>query len=80
MLRTFRERGKGSQEFIIGSHRKPEAVVMSYERYIDMVDRLADQEMRQVAETRLAAGGASEAVDLNEIARSVGVDPERTRI
>lgn len=79
MLRLFRERGVAAQDFIIGSRRRPEAVVISYDRYLQLVEQRADQEMRAVSEARLASA-ASVAVDLDDIARDVGVDPERTRV
>jgi PHD/YefM family antitoxin component YafN of YafNO toxin-antitoxin module len=79
MLRLFRERGLAAQDFVIGSRRRPEAVVISYDRYLELVDPRADQEMRAVSEARLASP-ASVVVDLDEIAVDVGVDPERTRI
>ena len=74
MLRGFRSQGAKARDVIIGSPRKPEAVVMSYERYLDLIDRLADHEMREIATTRLSAPGTSAVVDLDAVAATLGVD------
>lgn len=79
MLKVFRQAGLKAQDIVIGSHRKPEAVVISYARYQQLMDILADQEMRVIAEQRLAAGSRSERVDLDEIERELALDAGHVR-
>lgn len=37
LLAGFRERGAETDPVVIGAHRRPEAVVLSYERYLAML-------------------------------------------
>lgn len=36
MLERFRNAGSKAEPVVIGAHRKPEAVVLSYERYLEL--------------------------------------------
>jgi predicted nucleotidyltransferase len=37
MLRAFRRQGKDAPHFVVGRHRRPEAVVLPYATYIELV-------------------------------------------
>jgi hypothetical protein len=40
--RNFAERGAEAEPVFFGAHRKPSGVMLSFERYIDLLDRLDD--------------------------------------
>jgi PHD/YefM family antitoxin component YafN of YafNO toxin-antitoxin module len=57
MLEHFREAGADAEPVVIGARRRPEAVVLSYERYLELAggrESVADLLARQVA--KLGAG------------------------
>jgi len=57
MLERFRQAGADAEPVVIGARRRPEAVVLSYERYLKLVggrERVAaalDQQARDAADT-----------------------------
>lgn len=59
LLASFRARGADADPVVIGAHRRPEAVVLSYERYLAM---LSGRERVQaiLADRRAAGAGMSE--------------------
>jgi antitoxin StbD len=77
MLRFFRDAGERTRVFVIGAHRRPEAVVISYDEYLRLIDLEADRELEAVAASRLDGGAESREVDLAQVAHELGVDPER---
>lgn len=65
LLKHFREAGADAEPVVIGARRRPEAVVLSYERYLQLAggrDRVAAvlaQQAREASES-LDADGALE--------------------
>jgi PHD/YefM family antitoxin component YafN of YafNO toxin-antitoxin module len=59
MLAGFRARGAKADPIVIGAHRRPEAVVLSYERYLTL---LTDRERvnAMLADRRASAEGMGE--------------------
>ncbi|MDX6718624.1 MAG: uncharacterized protein QOJ63_878 [Solirubrobacteraceae bacterium] len=54
MLERFRQDGADAEPVVIGAHRRPEAVVLSYERYLQMAggrERVAAALDRQARES-----------------------------
>lgn len=37
MLRAFRQQGKDAPHFVVGKHRRPEAVVLAYAQYSELI-------------------------------------------
>ena len=68
MLERFRQDGADAEPIVIGAHRRPEAVVLSYERYLQLAggrQRVAaalDRQAREAGET-LDADDALELAD-----------------
>lgn len=73
-LREFRERGGAADPVVSGSHRKPEGVILSYERYerlIEALDELvASEEVREALES-----DTGKRAELADVAREAGFDP-----
>jgi antitoxin StbD len=73
-LRLFREEGAQAAPVVFGSHRKAEGVILSYARYVRLVEILdelvASEEVREAL-----AKDAGERVELAEVAREAGFDP-----
>lgn len=57
----------------MGSRRKPEAVIISYEQYLETTERLADQELDGIAQARLARSVRGTDVDLDQVAAELGL-------
>jgi PHD/YefM family antitoxin component YafN of YafNO toxin-antitoxin module len=54
LLERFRQAGADAEPVVIGAHRRPEAVVLSYERYLQLTggrERVAGALERQSRET-----------------------------
>jgi PHD/YefM family antitoxin component YafN of YafNO toxin-antitoxin module len=62
LLEGFRKDGADAEPVIIGARRRPEAVVLSYERYL----QLAGGRQRVAAALDRQAGEASERLDADE--------------
>ena len=59
LLAGFRARGADADPVVIGAHRRPEAVVLSYERYLAMLS--GRERVKAILVDRRAAGlGMSE--------------------
>lgn len=73
-LKAFREEGQSAEPVVFGSHRKPEGVILSYERYerlIEFLDELAaSEEVREAL-----AKDTGKRVELADVARESGFDP-----
>ena len=66
MLERFRQDGADAEPVVIGARRRPEAVVLSYERYLQLAggrERVAAALERQAAEATNTLDGA-EALEL----------------
>jgi antitoxin StbD len=73
-LKLFRERGGQADPVVFGSHRKPEGVILSYERYewqTEILDELvASEEVRDAL-----AEDTGKRVELADVSREAGFDP-----
>jgi antitoxin StbD len=73
-LKLFRERGEQADPVVFGSHRKPEGVILSYERYewqTEILDELvASEEVREAL-----AEDTGKRVELADVSREAGFDP-----
>lgn len=73
-LKEFREEGEGAEPVVFGSHRKPEGVILSYQRYerlVEVLDELAaSEEVREAL-----AKDTGKRVELADVAREGGFDP-----
>lgn len=72
-LKLFREAGRRADPVVFGSHRKPEGVILSYERYewlTEVLDELvASEEVREALEA-----DTGKRVELADVAREAGFD------
>jgi len=73
-LKLFREKGGQADPVVFGSHRKPEGVILSYERYewqTEILDELvASEEVREAL-----AQDTGKRVELADVSREAGFDP-----
>lgn len=73
-LKLFRETGVQADPVVFGSHRKPEGVILSYERYerqMEILDELvASEEVREAL-----AQDTGRRVELADVAREAGFSP-----
>jgi PHD/YefM family antitoxin component YafN of YafNO toxin-antitoxin module len=69
LLELFRQAGADAEPVVIGARRRPEAVVLSYERYLQLAggrERVAaalEQQAREAGETTLDADEAMKLAD-----------------
>lgn len=75
-LRRFRAEGVAADPVVFGSHRKPEAVVIPFELYAQMLPVIEDLEIAHLVRERAAAG---ESVPLADVAAAAGLDPHSYR-
>ncbi len=75
-LRRFRAEGLKAEPVVFGSHRKPEAVVIPFELYAQLLPVIEDLEIAQLVRERAASG---ESVPLANVAAAVGLDPDSYR-
>lgn len=73
-LKESRERGADADPVFFGAHRKPEAVVLSYAAYQDLVDALDDVLISREVATRDAADDG-ERLELADLIRRQGLEP-----
>jgi antitoxin StbD len=71
-LRRFRVEGVSAEPLIFGAHRRPEAVVIPFELYAQLLPVIEDLEIAQLVRDRSASG---ESVPLADIAAAAGLDP-----
>lgn len=55
MLAAFRARGADADPVVIGAHRRPEAVVLSYERYLALLS--GRERVKAILANRRASAG-----------------------
>lgn len=70
-LKRFRAEGVSAEPLIFGAHRKPEAAVIPFELYEELLPLVEDILIARAARERISAGPA---VPLSDIAARVGVD------
>jgi antitoxin StbD len=66
LLAGFRARGAEADPVVIGAHRRPEAVVLSYERYLAMLS--GRERVKAILADRRAAGGGMGEEDAMRVA------------
>ncbi|ALJ19092.1 hypothetical protein [Microbacterium sp. No. 7] len=71
-LRRFRAEGESAAPLIFGAHRKPEAVVIPFELYSQLLPAIEEIEIAKLVRERSAAG---EARPLSELAEQIGLNP-----
>ena len=60
---------------IFGAHRKPEAVLLSYRAYVDLLEELDDLAISRTVRERDETRG-EEFIELDDAMRSLGFDPD----
>ena len=74
MSRCFAEHGAEAEPVFFGAHRRPAGVVLSYQRYLRMMDQLDDHML--AAEIRKRdRDDTGERIDLVDLIREQGFDP-----
>jgi PHD/YefM family antitoxin component YafN of YafNO toxin-antitoxin module len=73
-LKESRERGADAEPVFFGAHRKPEAVVLSYQAYEELVDALDDALIAREVAAR-DASDSGKRMELVDLIRSQGFDP-----
>lgn len=71
-LKRFRAEGASADPVVFGSHRKPEAVVIPFALYSQLLPMIEDLEIAALIRVRAVAGEPS---PLSEIAATLGLDP-----
>lgn len=71
-LRRFRVEGSSAEPIVFGAHRKPEAVVIPFELYAQLLPVIEDLEIARLVHERATVG---ESVPLADVAVAVGLDP-----
>jgi hypothetical protein len=66
LLAGFRARGAEADPVVIGAHRRPEAVVLSYERYLAMLS--GRERVKAILADRRAAGDGMSEEDAMRVA------------
>jgi len=74
ILRRFRREGAEAPPVFFGSHRKPEAVLLSYEKYMQLLDHLDDLAIA-LEVRRHAERGHREPIEIEDLIRQEGYDP-----
>lgn len=72
-LRRFRSEGGSAIPLIFGAHRKPEAVVIPFELYSQLLPAIEELEIARLVRERSEAG---EARPLSELADRLGLNPD----
>jgi hypothetical protein len=76
ILGRFRRLGSRAEPVFLGPRRKPEAVLLPYSSYADMIEELENAAIVRLVEERLPAADAELGTDLDEVARELGFDPD----
>ncbi len=66
LLAGFRARGADADPVVIGAHRRPEAVVLSYERYLAMLS--GRERVKAIPADRRAAGAGMDEEEAMRVA------------
>lgn len=73
--RGFRERGAAAEPVFFGAHRRPTGVLLSYERYIKLLD-LVDDLAAALEIRKRDRSDTGERLTLEELIASQGMDPK----
>lgn len=76
ILDRFRQLGNKAEPVFLGPRRKPEAVLLSYASYEEMVEELENAAIVRLVEERLPAADAKLGTPLDEAACELGFDPD----
>lgn len=71
-LKRFRAEGGSAAPLIFGAHRRPEAVVIPFELYSQLLPAIEELEIARLVRDRSQAG---EARPLSELAEHLGLNP-----
>lgn len=71
VVRGFREHRAAAAPLIFGAHRKPEAAIIPFDLYREIVPLLEDLEIARIARARIAEGPG---VPLDDLAAELGVE------
>ena len=69
-LERFRAEGSAAMPLVFGAHRKPEAVVIPFELYQELLPVIEEIEIARIVRERKASGKAR---PLSELAKSLGL-------
>ena len=73
----FRECGAKAEPLFFGPHRKAIGVILSYDRYVEMLDALDD--LHAALEVRRRdRSDTGERLSFEDLAHSVGLDPDES--
>lgn len=78
MVRCFSELGARAEPYFFGAYRRPAGVVLSYERYLQMLDMLDDAAIEKEVRRR-DRDDTGERMTLEELIREQGFDPDELR-
>lgn len=73
-LHDARELGAETPPKFFGAHRRPEGVFLSYEGFLDLVNKVENQEIAVLAASRSATRG-KKSIELDEAMEMLGFDP-----
>jgi len=76
ILDGFRQLGSKAEPVFFGPRRKPEAVLISYSRYEDMIEELENAAIVRMVEERLPAADVKLGTELDDVVREFGFDPD----
>jgi PHD/YefM family antitoxin component YafN of YafNO toxin-antitoxin module len=76
ILREFREEGAEAEAIVGGANRRPEIVMLSYERYLQMMDALDNLSIEATYRERMEGRAGGRGRTLEDAARELGFDPD----
>jgi hypothetical protein len=76
ILREFREEGAKADAIVGGANRRPEIVMLSYERYLEMMDAIDNLSIEAVYRERVEGRKTTAGQPLHDAARELGFDPD----
>ncbi len=71
-LKRFREEGASAEPLIFGAHREPEAVVIPFALYSELLPAIEELEIARIVRERSASG---KSLPLSDLATQLGLDP-----
>jgi hypothetical protein len=76
ILDRFRQLGSAAEPVFLGPRRKPEAVLLPYAGYEEMIEELENAAIVRLVDQRLPAANAKLGTPLDDAARELGFDPD----
>jgi hypothetical protein len=71
--RAFEQQGAEAEPVFFGAHRKPAGVMLSYERYLELLDRLDDLAIALIVRERDQSDGGKR-LTVDEVLDDLGFD------